>query len=223
MGTTNHGNQDITYQYFEEATAQNFNKRHVDIQPRGIYRGGYLKKVTDSEITLSPFVAEIGDDNEQISVGTSSLATLNATTLDSGNISSATSYIILRWGFLEQQNNYVEVHALDSLGSVQTNDLVVGKCLFSAGSLVGFDYSDRTFLNVQDLFLKVESTEDTEMYVRVRAGRIHTLTKYVHIANQKVGPFSVPSSPNSRIDLVYVDLDGLIKIKQGSAAPSPSI
>ncbi len=219
MGTTNHGTQEITHEYFEEATAEEFNRRNLNIRPRGIYKGGYLAKVTNTEITLSTFTAEIGDDDGQISVTTSALATLKASTLDSGSISSGTPCIVLRWQAAETQNNYVEVHAIASVSVAQANDIIVGKCVFSGSTLNSFDYTDRTFLNVQNLFLKVEV--GTGLYVRVRAGRIQDGTQAITIPDQLVGPFSVPSSPNSRIDLVYVDMDGTIKILQGTQAVSP--
>jgi len=222
MGSTDHGTQKIVHQYFEDATSAQWGKRHKDIRPRGIYSGGYFAKVSDTEVTLSPFVAEIGDNDVQVSVRTASTATLKAATLDSGSISSSTPYIIMRWGYVATPANYLEIHAIASIAAAQANDIIVGKCVFSGSTLTGFDYTDRTFLNVQNLFLKVEPSEVSEMYVRVRAGRIQNTTGYVAIADQKVGPFSVPSAPNSRIDLVYVDTDGIVKIQQGTAAVSPS-
>jgi len=222
MGTINHGNQDITYNFFEEATAEDFNKRHLDIRPRGIYKGGYLTKHTNSEIYLSLFTLEIGDDDEQISSKSSDVATINNTTLDSGTISSTTPYIVLRWAFAEQSDNYVEIHAIANVAAALTNDIIVGKIVFDGATITGFSYTDRTFLNVQDLFLKVEATPDSELYVRLRAGRIQDGSQNIFIPEQKVGPFSVPGSPNSRIDLVYIDDDGTAAIFQGSQAVSPS-
>lgn len=222
MGTTDHGTQDVSYKFYEEATSADFNKRHLDIIPRGIYQGGHLKRVTDSEITLSPFVVEIGDDDEQISVKSSQNATLNSGTLDSGGISSATPYIVLRWGFVEQSNNYVEVHALANVAAAQSNDIIVGKCVFVGATLTSFDYTDRTLLNVQDILLRVEPTEDSEMKVWVRGGRIQDGSQNIIIPEQKVGLFAVPGSPNSRIDLVYIDTDGTVRIKQGVQGISPS-
>lgn len=219
MGATNHGTQDITYNYYEEATAEDFNKRHLGIRPRGIYEGGYLTKVNDSEITLSPFTLEIGDNNEQISSKSSANATLKSTTLDSGDISSATPYIILRWAFAELVGNFVEVHAIASIAAAQTNDIIVGKCLFSGATLTGFDYSDRTFLNIQNLFLRVETSSG--LYVQLRAGRIQDGSQCIAIPETKVGPFNVPGAPNSRIDLVYIDTDGTVTIEQGVQAVSP--
>lgn len=223
MGTTNHGTQDITYNYYEKATAEDFNKRHLENIPRGIYQGGHLKKVSNSEITLSLFTVEIGDDDEQISSKSSMNATLNSDTLDSGSISSDTSYIIFRWAFAEQSDNYVEVHAIANVASAQANDIIVGKCVFIGATLDSFDYTDRTLLNVQNIFLRVEPTEDVEMKIWVRGGRIHTATQCVVVPEQKVGPFAVPGSPNSRIDLVYINIDGSVSIKQGTQAVSPLV
>jgi hypothetical protein len=223
VGITNHGNQDITYQYYEEASAKDFNKRNLSIQPKGIYSGGYLSRVSNTEILLTLLVAEIGDDNEQISVKTAIDAVLNSSTLDSGAIAPETPYIVLRWVFLEQENNYVEVHALATLNDVQANDIVVGKCVFGGETLsTEFLYTDRTFLNVQDLFLKVESTGVAGLYVRIRAGRIQNGSQYYFVPEQLVGAFDLPTAPNSRIDLVYVDTDGIVKIQQGAVAVSPS-
>jgi hypothetical protein len=219
VGATNRGSQTIVHQYFEDAVASQWDKRHKDIRPRGIYSGGYLTKVNDSEVTLSPLVVEIGDSSLQISVRTADTYTLKTGNLDSGLIASATPYIVLRWSYAATPGNYMEIHAV---AAALANDIIVGKCVFEGATLTGFDYADRTFLNVQNLFLKVEPSEASEMYVRVRAGRIQSTTGYVPIADQKVGPFSVPGGSNSRIDLVYVDTDGTVNIFQGTAAVSPS-
>lgn len=221
MGTTDHGTQEITHEYFEDATASEFNKRNLDLKPMGIYSGGHLTRVTNSEVILTPFTVEIQDGTMQISSKSSVNATLKAATLDSGTISSATPYLVLRWAYTAAQNNYVEVHALASVAAAAAYDIIIGKCVFSGPDLSAvFDYSDRTLLNVQDVFLRVEVTEATEVKVWVRGGRIQTSSQTVVIAEQKLA-FAVPGS-NSRIDLVYVDTDGTLAIQQGVVAPSPS-
>ena len=220
MGSTNHGAQDITYTYFENATAEDFNKRNLNIRPRGIYSGGYLTRVSDVEVTLSTLAAEIGDDDEQISVQTAAAATLNVSTLDSGSIAEATPYLLLRWNFLAQKDNYVEVHAVASLASALDNDIVVGKCSFSGATLSSFDYSERTFFPDENLFLRVE--ESTLNYVWLRAGRIQNGAQSIFVKEQRVGPFTLPASPNNRIDLVYISNAGTPTILQGTAAVSPS-
>lgn len=222
MSSTNHGSQQITCQYFMESTGANYGRRNLDIVPVGIYSGGYLTKVSDTQVSLSTFVAEISDGLNQISVRTTTPATLSSVTLDSGSISSSTPYLILRWSYELVTNNYVEVHALATLTSRQEHDLVLGKCVFSGSTLTGFDYSDRTFPRIQDQNLRVEATPDTEMYVRLRGGVYNTGNTALKIGDQKVGPFAVPTAGNSRIDLVYIKSDGTVAIQQGTPSSSPS-
>ena len=216
MGSTNHGTQTVSHQYYEELTALKRNKRLLGILPKGIYSGGKLARVSDIEITLSVLIAEISGGTIQIAVRTAATATINDGTLDSGTIDSSTPYIVLRWAYAADVSNYMEIHAV---ATPSTNDIVVGKIEFSGSVITGFDYSERTFVNVQDLFLKPVAS--TGMYILVNAGKVHTSTGYVFVEMQEVGVFSVPSSPNSRIDLVYVDSSGSIQILQGTAAVSP--
>lgn len=223
MGATNHGTQQITWQYFLEATGANWGRRTLDILPVGIYSGGYLTRVSDTEVSMSTLVAEISDGSNQISVRTTTTASLSSATLDSGTISSGTPYLVLRWSYAASAANYVEVHALATLTVRSQYDLVIGKCVFSGSTLTGFDYSDRTFPRIQEQNLRVEATPDTEMYVRLRAGIVNTGSQKVVIGDQKIGPFAVPGGGNSRIDLVYVNSSGSPDIVQGVAAVSPSV
>jgi hypothetical protein len=222
MGATDHGTQSITFQYYLEANGELFGERSLGISPVGLYSGGYLTKVSDTEVTLSTLVAEIRDSGNQISVRTAAAATLNSSTLDSGSISSGTPYLVLRWAYAETAANYVEIHALASLSVRQQNDLVIGRCVFSGATLQSFDYADRSEPRIQDRNLQVEATPDTEMYVRLHGGVFNTGDAMLQVGAQKVGPFSVPTAGNSRIDLVYLDFDGVVSIQQGTAAPSPS-
>lgn len=222
MGATNHGAQQITYQYFMEAKSDLFGRRNLNILPVGIYSGGYLTRVSDTEVSMSTLVAEIKDATNQISVRTTVAASLSSATLDSGTISSGTPYLVLRWSYAASTANYVEVHALATLASRNQNDIVIGKCVFDGSTLTSFDYSDRTFPRMEEQNLKVEATPDTEMYVRLRAGIFNTGNAAVKIGDQKVGPFTVPTAGNSRIDLVYINFAGTVSIQQGTPSPSPS-
>lgn len=222
MSATNHGSQQITWQYFSEATSANWGRRNLGILPVGIYSGGYFTKTSNTEISMSVVVAEISDGTNQVSVRTTEVAILNSTTLDSGAISSATPYLVFRWGYQSVVSNYVEIHALASVSNRQQNDLILGKCVFTGATLTGFDYSDRTFPQIQAQDLKVEATSATEMYVQLRGGVFSTGNATLRIGDQKVGPFVVPGTGNSRIDLVYIGFDGSVAIQQGTPSTSPS-
>jgi hypothetical protein len=213
MGATDFGDQTIVHQYYEEATAGNFNKRLNGLLSRGVYSGGYLTKLSNTSVSLSPLVVEIGDDDRQVRVATESAVTLD--------VSTATPYVVLRWTFVETEANYMDVLAV-AYASIQTNDVVVGLCNYSGSTLVNFNYASRTLLDVQEKFLKVIANEAGGLYVWLRAGRIYTGSGYMLVPEQRVGPFVAPSSPNSRIDLVYIDSSGTVGISQGTQAVSPS-
>lgn len=219
MGNNNHGNQTISHGYYEEITALNRNARLSGIIPVGIYSGGLLSKVSDIEITLSPFVAEISDGTSQIRVKTESNVVINDSTLDSGTISPSTPFIVLRWTYAAEVNNYVEVHAVASVSEALTTDIIVGRIVFSGSSITGFSYSDRTVTKSHDMYLKPEAYSG--MYILLNAGVIHTNSGYLPVSMQIVGPFSVPSSPNSRIDIVYINDSGTPVIVQGTESTSP--
>jgi len=222
MSTTDHGTQQIHYQYYEEITGAFRGQRLLGILPVGMYLGGYLTRVSDTEVTLSTLVAEIRNGTNQISVRTTVAATLNSVTLDSGAISSGTPYLVLRWAYAETIANYVEIHALATLTVREEHDVVLGKCVFDGSTLSSFDYSDRTVAQIESQNLLVEATPDTEMYVRLHGGVVNTGSAKVVIGDQKVGLFVAPTGANSRIDLVYIDSTGAPQILQGTAAITPS-
>jgi hypothetical protein len=110
----------------------------------------------------------------------------------------------------------MDVFAVAS-GSIQANDLILGKCVFSGSVLTGFDYSERSNPLVADLFLKAEPTETASMYLRVRGGRITYGTQNFDIADQLSPLFTAPGS-GTRVDVLYIDVDGVVKIGTGTPA-----
>jgi len=210
---TNIGNQVVNLLYHSRADSGTVNKRFVGIRKTGIYSGGYLSIVDNSHASLSTLVCEITDGTYQVKILTGSAVSIA--------VASATPYLVLRWVYTGSATaDYMSILAV---ASPATNDLVVGMCTFTGGgNLQGFDYSERTSPNTQDLFLKVEPTEDTELRVRVRAGRIQNGKETISIPDQKTSLFTLPSS-NSKIYLVYVNrATGAISIdSSGTAAASP--
>lgn len=212
MGAIDYGTQTISQQYFDPADAYKFNKRYVDIRKRGIYRGGYLTKVSDVQVTLSALVAELGDADYQVRVSTAATVTVT--------VSPGTPYVVLRWTYVASVSNYMDVLAV-ALGSIQANDLIIGKCSYSGATLNGFDYADRSTPNTMDLFLKVEPMDPASMRVRVRAGRTSYGTQNLAVDDQQSPLFTAPIT-NPRIDVIYVDSDGIVKVLTGTEAASPS-
>jgi len=214
MPYTDIGGQNISLKFGAAGNSREINERFVDIRPTGIYDGGYLTVVDTSHARISALKCEIEDGTHQIRAETTTTVTLV--------VSSAAPYIVLRWAYTGSNNDYIGLLAVAS-GSIQTYDLIVGKCTFTGGgALNGFLYTERSNPAVVHLFLKVEVAEEGGLYVRVRAGRIQNGKETIQIPDQKSTIF-VPPGTNSRIDLVYVDrTTGTVSIdSSGTAAISP--
>ena len=217
MGLIDYGSQSIQVNFNAPANSVSWTKRLVDLIPRGIFKGGLLTKITNVSISLSPLVVEIGDDFYQVRVSTASAVTITVTT--------GTPYIILRWVYTGATSNYMDVFAVAS-GSVQTNDIIVGKCVFAGATLTGFDYGDSTWQrstpNFPHLMLRVEARQTPDMTVVIRGGRTNYGTANLEVEVQISSVFTAPTV-NPRIDVVYVDTDGLVKVYTGSEAVTPSV
>jgi len=217
------GNQKISLKYGAAGNSQEINRRFVDVKPTGIYAGGYLTISDTSHAAISPLVCEIsgldiGLIEHQVRVATTTAVTLA--------VSAALPYIVLRWSYTGNTSDFMELLAVAS-GSVQAYDLIVGKCMFGGGgALQGFNYGDTTYPrstpDIHSLFLKVEPTDDSELKVRVRAGRVQSSEATFLIADQKSSLFVAPSA-NSKIYLVYIDrLTGNVYIdSSGTEAVNP--
>ena len=207
----NIGNQTITIKYHDPVESPIGNRIGLGVRKVGIYTGGYLTKVNDTTVTLSTFSCEISDGTYQIYGTTGS--TVNIT------VAVATPYVCLRWIYTGSETaDYIDFIVTNTPAS---NDIIVGKCIFAGSTLTGFDYSKRTNPLIMDLFLKVEPTSPTSMKVRIRAGKINYGTANYDIIDQESSAFSAPGT-GSRIDVVYVDTDGTIKVFTGVAGGSPS-
>lgn len=212
------GSQIVTILYYRLANSSIVNRRFQGIRKLGIYSGGYLSVVDDENAQIATLVCEISDGTYQVRVETTSTVNLA--------VASATPYIVLRWIYTGAISDYMELLAV-ATPAANGNDIVVGKCTFDGSDdLNGFDYQDssypRTTPNTQDLFLRIEATPDTELRVRIRAGRIQTNNGVVDISDQK-SPLLVPPDSNSRIDLIYVTDAGVIALdSSGTPAANPS-
>jgi len=211
MGAIDYGMQTVSVQFFAAADAKVVNKRHNGVRQRGIYSGGYLSKVSDTIVTVSPMIVELGDDDHQVRVETGADASVT--------VSVGTPYLILRWAYTTSNTNYMDMLALD-VGSILPNDIIVGKCVYAGSTLNSFDYTLRETPNVFDLFLGVVPTVPASMRVRIREGHVNYGSVNFDVIDQQSALFSAPS-PSNRIDVIYVDDDGAVKVFTGVQAASP--
>jgi len=212
------GNQNISLKYGVAGNSTEINRRQVNIEPTGIYKGGYLSVVDNTHASISPLVCSVASGLNQIRVETTTSVNLL--------VGSGAPYIVLRWTYTGAVDDYMELLAVAS-GSILSGDLIIGKCSFSGGgNLIGFDYDNasypRSHPNVQDLNLKVLPPITTELRMWVNPGKVQVGSQTFSVPLQQTDAITPPVS-DSKIYLVYVNTtDGTIKIDtSGTAAATP--
>ena len=110
MGSTNYGNQTITFNYQQEATASGFNGLLYKIIPTGIIEGGECSIDTNNNtITVSPMnvilngVDALGNDSELV------IHVTTENSITSLSPDNATPYVVARFNWEEADNNYMDV------------------------------------------------------------------------------------------------------------------
>lgn len=205
--------QTLRVQFFDPVEAHVINERFQNVRQRGFYVGAYLKSIpSDSSIIINPFVCEIGDSNYQVQI------TETADTTITG-ISATNNFIVLRWSYVASPSN-VGVFMAVPYASVLPNDLIVGRAIYSNTILTGLNYAQRTRPDTLDLHLKVEQTNPVSMSVLVRGGRVNYGVTDYDIADQVIA-LTAPVS-TYRMDVIYVDTDGGIKVLAGAVSGSPT-
>lgn len=208
---SNLGTQTVTIKYFDPVDDTVMNAIALDIRKRGIYSGGYLTRINNTSVSISALSCEIGDASWQVRVATAVAATIT--------VSTTLTTLVLRWNYTGSASaDYMELLGV-APGSVLTNDLIVGVCLFSGATLTGFSYTTRANPMVVDLFLKVEPMVPASMYVRIRAGRVNYGIDNYDIPDQ-ILLVTAPVS-GTRIDVVQVSQAGAVILTAGTTvAPS---
>lgn len=208
----NIGSQIVTLKFFDPVDSYVVNRVAKEARKLGIYSGGYLTKVTDVSVNLSPAICEIGDGTYQVRVETQAAVPIT--------VSSALPYVVLRWTYTGSASlDYMDFQAV-ALVNILSTDVVVGRCVFAGATLTGFDYALRTNPNVMDLFLKAEVTNPNSMRLMVRAGRVNYGDVSFSVPVQESPLFVAPGSL-SRIDLVQINGSGAVVVTQGTIAASP--
>lgn len=214
MGSSNLGNQIITVKYYAPATTAVVDRRNVDIEAVGVYKGGLLTRINDTTVEVGTMVVEIRDTSSQVRVETQSAVNITLT--------SATPYIVARWTYVAAVANYLDLLAV-AYGSIQDNDIILGKCTYAGSVMTGIDYGLRTITMKLKEFLKVEPTSPASMKVHVKGGITSYGARKLQIAEQD-SPFTITApSVNPRIDYVYISEAGVVSVETGAEAASPVV
>jgi len=138
MGTTNLGNQYITFRYRHPAKAQDFNTLLRGGIQAGIYEGANVTIESANTISISPFIAYINVGNDK----TIKIQTFLPITL---TVNESTPVIYLMYEWQNVINNYVDVLQRARGSQPIENEVCVCECIFTNGSITGIDYSVRNY------------------------------------------------------------------------------
>jgi len=222
MSSINNGGQSLYFSYLEPATGKGFNKTVYKLLSRGIYSGGDLIRVTDSQIQVNPMICFFEDTVNEIGVKISSAAAATV------NLTPATPYIIGRFTWLDSDQNFMDFLSV-GFSSIQNDDLVFGKALYSGAVLTSFDYNRKTWSKYyynknQDYYppFMVVANEpyDTKVNI-IKGGSAIVDGQYYTIADNTQSPSFVLPVTSGRIDVLTLNQNGQLEIIKGVDSASP--
>jgi hypothetical protein len=252
--TTNQGAQAMSFVYQESAQAKLFNRLLTSLFPVGVYSGFTLTRLDSTHVQVSIGVALIGDANNTTDSSGNALnitvrAEFTATQsinlddgTDTGYCNSAKPYLVLRFGWNDQANNYANIVAVaysndptnTDVTKILPTDVILGKVLMTATSghyaistSSSFDLTRRTVAFLPDgqassVELTVASSEVNVKKVYVNSGSINTSLgrKTVSGGNYPLA-IEISDTVAGRYDLVWVDSSGIVQITEGIDSASP--
>lgn len=199
------GSQQVSIKFYDAVDSLESNERFRDVRPTGIYTGGYLSRVNDTTVTVSPFVCEVQSKvtSPYYQVKVETTAGVNVT------VSTGARYLVIRWSYTGvAADDYAEMLGV---ASPDDRDVILGKCTFAASVLTGFTYVERHTPQVMGLVCRVEPEETPSMYVRVRAGMVQVGDDFVAIADQLTSVLVAPGA-GSKTGAVYINDAGAIQV-----------
>ncbi len=187
MGSTDYGNQILTFDYKQTATSQGFNKLNYEILSPGIYKGGLLTKNTDTLVDVSPLICFIEDK-----LGNGLGVRIETTTTPNIIVDPTIPYIILRFEWANTDNVYADIIGV-AQASLLSTDLILGICLFD-GSVMRtvFDYTTRNFKGNLGITTGIEYNKPENL----------------HLGDISVDIINNTTSLSIRADS-YVEIDGM--------------
>ena len=228
MGTTNIGGQVHLFDYRQEITSQGFNQHTHRLFSRGIYEGGSIVKLSDTQISINAFMCVFEDTTARVSIRieTTEAAVLTSTAF------TATPYIVGRFVWQNAEENYMDFYAVAEI-NILPSDLIFGRVIMNGTSIEGFDYSQKSWsynyyhdiLSYNPPF-RVIPNDPYDTKVTVLPGGPYTiLGRQVTISVATESPaFTFPISVNGRKDLVYIDAeDSTVGILQGQDIPGAPV
>jgi hypothetical protein len=213
------GTQKILYQFQTPLDSDYLNSAFQDIFSIGIYSGFTVNILGDTSVQVNVGKYIISDDTYMAIIENQASATIT--------IGSATPYIIIRWSYLKQANNFAVISAV-AHASILSTDIIIGKGIYNGSTLDSISYTQQTKpvkILSENLFdnLKVLENSTPAMNVIVNAGVIVSNDGARHVfSSTTTKTISAADATHPRIDLIAVDTSGVIQVVAGTPAASPA-
>ena len=168
MSSVNNGTQILTFDFRQDATSINFNRYNANVLKQGIYKGGrvyFLRETQDSDIiykyVIEPFTATFlipessatSDVNKKllVSVTTTGDATFASAIPTNQGLSekgipalNSSLYLIMTLNWVKTINNYVDFSVISDLSLLPSNGLVLCRLYGNGSGLKPDIYYDTT-------------------------------------------------------------------------------
>lgn len=139
MGTINQGNQHITFDYKQSARSRGFNQLNYKLHSNGIYEGGAITRISDTSVSVAPFLAVFEDPSKQT---TTRIETTEAIVVA---VNNTNIYIKASFSWIDTETNYMDVVASNT-DETDTQTFILGRCIYATTVLSSnFDYSVKTW------------------------------------------------------------------------------
>jgi len=230
MALVNTGGQNITFKFNQEGLSKDFNKIYYKIITAGIYDGGELEKINNSSVRLHPLTCYVEDSVAELGVR---VQTTENVTIE--GVAEATPYIVIRFEWVEEEENYADFIAVDE-SSITTDDIIVGQAVYISGALQEtFDYTRREVGEISrsnlgsqaeetttdiDAYLYVQAKEPPTNKVLIKKGFVVKENGDVEYKEQQDSP-TFNTTTLGRIDLLYINEDGDFAVMEGMDSATP--
>ena len=237
--TSNKGGQVAVFNFKQEARAIGFNQAFCDILPYGIYTGGELSKVSNTTIDVAPLTCIIKSyNNDKVALRQETTSNYRV-----DDVSPSKPYIVIRYGWLEQEFNYMTILAVGGSENpdmevdekLHSLDIILGKVVYDGIEIPSDNKKAFDLTLRQDVFFnksaklfnqfKVSATDPISNKVNISGGVLNTskghFTKSGTEFDTGASDTNGIGSGNERIDLIVLDVNGDFKFIKGVPAVSP--
>jgi len=136
MSTIDRGAEVIGFDYKHRCKGDDFNQVLRGVLTPGIYEGGTLTKYAATTVTIAPFRAVVN-------VSTDKVITLRTQVAFNWIVTESKPILYVTYTWSDTIENWADFGTRAVTDSPVTNEVIIGRALFTAGEISGFSYEDR--------------------------------------------------------------------------------